>query len=90
MTHIIVEKDKGIQPENGEQQMRLQYQWSGTDDRGDGEADLEADPPQCPDRCGGDAYITNSVNHDHPEHEIWKCSDCNGQWDGYSTRTSMP
>jgi hypothetical protein len=60
--------------------------WTGTLDRGDGEADLEYDPPQCPDRklrgkqCGGDAYYGNTENIDDPDGLI-RCSDCDGVWD---------
>lgn len=80
--------------------MRLEYGWTGTDDRGDGEADLELEHPSCPQKCGGDAYrdrlapcscgaLLSTRSHDEtctghdPEREIWKCSDCDGEWDGY-------
>ena len=59
--------------------------WTGTLDRGNGEADLQYDPPPCPDRklhggsCGGDAYYGNTQNIDDPEGLI-RCSDCDGTW----------
>lgn len=59
----------------------LQNKLSGTMDRGDGEADLEMDPPCCPENCGGDAY--RAKPHDDPELERWKCSDCDGEWNRY-------
>ena len=69
--------------------LETQGSWSGTLDRGDGEADLEYDPPQCPDRsqgfsnCGGDAYMAPASHHKSVEDQVWLCSDCSGRWDGY-------
>jgi hypothetical protein len=61
--------------------MRLSYQWTGTNDRGDGEADLELEPPCCPDHCGGDLFL-ESDPRDNPESEVWRCCDCKLTWDG--------
>jgi hypothetical protein len=61
--------------------MRFEYKWTGTHDRGDGEADCELDPPSCPDRCGGDLSLATDPDLD-PQNEVWKCSDCGGEWYG--------
>ena len=71
--------------------MRLENKWNGTYDRGDGEADLEIESPQCPDRqagvsdCGGDAYLLLHAPDSDPDNlqlERWQCSDCDNQWNG--------
>jgi hypothetical protein len=46
----------------------------------DGEPDLEWEPPPCPERCGGDAHQTRTATI--REGEVWRCSDCDGAWDG--------